>query len=190
MVVVIHADGAQLTLVRHGESDWNVERLVQGQNNRSRLTAVGREQARGVAVTLTPHRYEGLVSSDLARARDTAAIIGAALSLEVHEDARLRERGFGDLEGGPSSGLTSVVTGIVEGVLVDPDCRAPGGESFRDVVERARSTIESLDERWPRQRILVVTHGVMIRAMVAHRTGAPLEGLAWGSVNNCSVRAI
>jgi len=176
-----------ITLVRHGESDWNELRLVQGQNDTAQLTVRGKEQAYGVAQSLREPGFDYLFSSDLNRAAETASIIGATLGLTPESDTLLRERCFGTLEGGPFESLTGDVTGVVDHVLVDPDTRPPGGESFRDVVTRAGLFIERVKVLWPSQRLLVVTHGGTIRALRAYASRTPLEGMTWDRVVNASV---
>ena len=176
-----------LTLVRHGETDWNVSRRTQGHDDRARLSAAGRAQASEVAATLATEHFDVIVASDLSRARETATIIAEVLTLDVEYEPLLRERNFGVLEGAPHRDLTGDLTGIVDDVVVDPDARPPGGESFRDVVERARRFVDATRFRYPDSKVLVVTHGGMIRALRAYYEGAPLEGLRWGAVGNCSV---
>lgn len=173
-----------MMLVRHGETDWNASRLVQGHHDAARLTTHGREQAQLVADSLRELGFDHLFTSDLDRATETATIIGAAIGLTPGIDPLLRERSFGSFEGGPIERLTSEVTGIDNDVLVDPDARPLGGESFRDVVARAGLFIE---REGSSNRLLVVTHGGTIRALRAYGARAPLEGLAWYPVGNCSL---
>ena len=97
----------RLLLVRHGESHWNVEGRIQGQLC-SGLSDRGRAQAEALATAYTDElralldadpRAVRVVTSDLRRARQTAAPLAAALGLEATPDARLRERAFGSWEG-------------------------------------------------------------------------------------------
>lgn len=179
-----------ITLVRHGETEWNAKSVVQGQDDTARLNDKGRGQAQLVAESLVDMNFEVIISSDLARARETASIIGTVLSLPFEIDPLLRERSFGVLEAGPSSALTSAATGIAKGVLIDPDARPDEGESFRDVVRRADIFLDRVDEEWSTRRLLVVTHGGTIRALRASASATPLEGLIWDTVSNCSVWTI
>lgn len=176
-----------MMLVRHGETDWNAAHRVQGHHDAARLTAQGRQQAQLVADSLRELGFDHLFTSDLDRATETATIIGASIGLTPEIDPLLRERSFGSYEGGSLDRLTSDVTGIYDDVLVDPDARPPGGESFRDVVARAALFIERESRTLSTNRLLVVTHGGTLRALRAHATGAPLEGLSWYPVSNCSV---
>jgi 2,3-bisphosphoglycerate-dependent phosphoglycerate mutase len=176
-----------ITLVRHGESTWNELGLIQGQNDLAELNEVGREQARAVAQTLKSLGFDRLVASDLARARQTAEIIGSELSLALTTDSLLRERCFGVLEGQPQEMLDSRSSGIVDGVIVDPDARPEGGESFRDVVTRVGVFVEATRDAMDDEPLLVVTHGGTIRALRAYVEARPLEGLDAFAVGNCSV---
>src|ERR1700722_14221815 len=106
MATVIESPESPLVLVRHGESTWNELRLVQGQDDRATLTDLGRQQARDVAHELSSRDFDLIVSSDLRRAMETAAIIAGLLDLEVESEPTLRERGFGVAEGGPLDQLT------------------------------------------------------------------------------------
>ncbi len=180
----------ELTLVRHGESDWNDQSVIQGQNDTARLTALGRHQARAVAASLRGSSFGRVISSDLVRAKETAAIIAEKLGLELEVEPLLRERCFGVFEGGPSSDLTSENTGIEHEVLVNPEARPAQGESFRDVVVRANRFLQLVDERWPNEPLLVVTHGGMIRALRAQLANTDLKNMEWYPVGNCSVWAL
>ena len=132
-------------------------------NNTAQLTPRGREEARNVAESLRGLGFQVLITSDLDRARESADIIGSVLGPEAIPNALVRERGFGVLEGRPLSGLTLSVTGIEHRVMVNPDARPQGGESFREVVARARLFVKELLDERPRQHVLVVSHGGMIR---------------------------
>jgi len=176
-----------MMLVRHGETDWNAAHRVQGHHDAARLTAQGRQQAQLIANSLRELGFAHLFSSDLDRATETATIIGASIGLRPEVDPLLRERSFGSYEGGPVDHLTSDVTGIDDDVLVDPDARPPGGESFRDVVTRVGLFIEREIKTLSTSRLLVVTHGGTLRAMRAYAAHEPLEGLSWYPVGNCSV---
>jgi broad specificity phosphatase PhoE len=179
-------DGS-ITLVRHGESTWNQRRLIQGQNDAAYLTQNGRDQTREAAKTLKSLGFAQLITSDLARALETAEIIGAELNLTPVRDTLLRERCFGVLEGEPSEMLDSASSGIIDGVLVDPDARPAGGESFRDVVTRVGIFFDAVRDSLGSERLLVVTHGGTIRALRAFVDAQPLEGLDAFEIANCSV---
>lgn len=178
-----------ITVVRHGETEWNERRIIQGHTNSS-LNETGREQARVLAESLWELGFDHIVTSDLDRAKETALIIGEVLGLSPETDPLLRERSFGEYEGRPTDDLSSDLTGIEDGAYVNPDARPPGGESFRDVVARAQHFLQRADDEWFAARLLVVTHGGMVQALRAATSARPLEGTLWFRVGNCTTWTI
>jgi broad specificity phosphatase PhoE len=184
--------GRTLWLVRHGESTWNALGLVQGQRTEPRLTRRGAAQARGLAHRLAGREVRVLCTSDLLRAAETARPIAAALGLEPVVDRRLRERSFGAAEGTPSSGLGPDWSGLEGGRVVDADAAPPGGESVRDLRRRVGAFLDELggdDDLWrsPPGDVVLVVHGGVVRAALAHLDGVPDEEMSWGSVGNGEV---
>jgi probable phosphoglycerate mutase len=176
-----------LVLVRHGESTWNELKVVQGQTEGARLTDLGRAQALDAARSLNGQPFDALYSSDLGRATETAAVFAEVLGLPVTTTKALRERSFGVREGRSTTELTPPVTGISDGVVVDPSARPQGGESLDDLHRRVGALVERLrDEGGPR-RVLLVTHGGTIRAVRAYCAGMSMAGLEWDVVGNASV---
>ena len=169
-----------LHLVRHGESTWNAARRLQGQTPHPPLTARGRAQARAAAAALRGEVISTVLSSDLLRARETAEIIARALGLPVRLDPRLREQGYGVLEGRPSAAALAD-PGYD---LLDADGRAPGGESLRDVYCRVSSLAAELITTHPEGEVVVVSHGDSVRALLAWLDGHPAHDLPWRDVAN------
>ncbi len=153
-----------MLLVRHGETDWNAEGRLQGHTD-TPLNDYGRRQARTLAERLTGHHFVALYASDLARARETAEILGGVLGLGVELDPGLREKNWGSWEG-----LTSTERETVELV----------GESTDAHRERTLAALRRIAERHPDGRALVVTHGGSIR-----RVQAAATGIAMAVVENC-----
>jgi broad specificity phosphatase PhoE len=133
---------ATLTLhfVRHGETLWNRERRMQGQLYEVPLSDLGREQAREIASSLASVPAQALYSSDLLRTLETARAISEATGLPVIEEPALRERHFGVLQGR----LYGDMLEEVEHAWRNPDVRPEGGESWRDVYDRAARFLERL----------------------------------------------
>jgi broad specificity phosphatase PhoE len=154
-----------LLLVRHGETDWNAEGRLQGQTDRP-LSDFGRRQARGLADELHDEKLEAIYSSDLARARETAEIVGGRLGLPVVLDPGLREKDWGTWEG-----LTAIERDRVEFV----------GESTEAHEGRILAALRRIAERHPGDgRVLVVTHGGSMR-----RVQTVALGMALPVVENC-----
>jgi probable phosphoglycerate mutase len=154
-----------LLLVRHGETDWNADGRLQGQTDRP-LSDFGRRQAQRLAEELADEELEAIYSSDLARARETAEIIGERLVLAVDLDPELREKDWGTWEG-----LTAVERDRVEFV----------GESTKAHQERILVALRRIAERHPGDGlVLVVTHGGSMR-----RIQTAAMGMAMPVVENC-----
>jgi broad specificity phosphatase PhoE len=160
---------ATLLLVRHGETDWNAEGRLQGHTDRP-LNEHGRRQARALAERLAGDDIAAVYASDLARARETAEILGAKLGLPVVLDAGLRERDWGNWEG-----LTGSERDRVE----------HAGEPAEEHAERVLTAVRGIAERHPGARIVVVTHGGSLR-----RVQAATYGMALPVVENCAVWAV
>lgn len=160
-----------LLLVRHGESAGNVARIVQGWRDEP-LTERGRTQAAAVVERLAAHqpRAAAVYSSTLARARDTAAPLAAALGLPLVERTELREYGYGEAEGlrwaqiEERFGLTLGQWG--RGTL-------PGEEGPVAFEERVGRCIDELAARHEHAVAAVVTHGGVITRIVARVLGLP-----------------
>ena len=123
-----------------------------------------------------------LVTSDLARARDTASIIGKKLNLAWVEDAGLRERNFGLAQGGPLGELRPEWSGIDAGRVVDAEARPPGGESLQDLSRRIATFFSRLAQVEHDGDVLVVTHGGVIRVALAQCDWVPVARMTWGDV--------
>jgi len=152
-------------LVRHGETEWNVERRMQGRRESS-LTALGRRQAAAMAELLAgliePRAGWRLISSPLGRAHETAQTIAARLGLPVEVDERLTEIAFGEWEGR----LRDEVTPQHPELFATREwlVSAPGGERFDDVRARVASFLADLPEE-PERRVIAVSHGVAGRLL-------------------------
>jgi len=161
----------ELVLVRHGETAWNTESRIQGHSD-SPLTALGVAQARAIAARLAKERFDALLSSDLARARDTARQIAARTGHPVLEDARLRERNFGVAEGLTYGELDHQYPDVFSRVReTDPDFCIPGGESRRQFHERVVAAFTAVAGLHEGRRVVVVTHGGVLAILYRHVHG-------------------
>lgn len=163
----------RLTLVRHGVTEWNLAGRWQGHADVP-LAEAGRAQARLVGPRLAGRELDLVVASDLRRALDTARL--ALPGVEPKVDARLREIDFGEFDG-----LTSDDNErhpVWEAWVADPYGMAcPGGESFGDLLARARAWLASLPEAG---EVVAFSHGGAIHAIVhAALDLAPVTGGRW-----------
>jgi len=171
-------------LLRHGQSTWNLDRRVQGQQDPP-LTELGREQARESVAALTG--AGALLSSDLRRARETADILGSALGVPVVITPLLREQGLGVLEG-----LTTeeALHRAGEHDWRDPDAAVPGGESLRTVYARLVPLATSIRAGEHGDDVALVTHGDTLRVAVCLLAGRPVTEIADPVVGNGEVVTI
>ncbi len=176
-----------LVLVRHGETTWNHDHLVQGHRDDAQLTERGVAQAHEAASALREYDLDVIVSSDLRRAQHTATIIASGRGLEVVTTPTLRERAYGVYEGGFFADLPVSVAGFDGDVILDADARPPGGESLNDLYERAMRWLTQLRLDFAGARVLVVTHGGTLRAIRAACAATPIATTSWYPVDNASV---
>lgn len=144
-----------LYLVRHGETDWNRQRRIQGLTDIP-LNDTGREQARATGILLTRRPITRIVSSPLGRALETAQIIATQLGLgepELHPD--LVERNYGEAEGLDFREIDRLYPAGVD---------VPGRESRDEVAARVVPALQGLAAQHPGESIVVVSHGGAIRA--------------------------
>jgi broad specificity phosphatase PhoE len=161
-------------LVRHGETDWNFERRVQGHADRP-LNETGRAQARALADELEGEPIDAVYSSDLVRAHETARIVADRIGLPVTALPDLREKHFGTWEG------------MTDREILDrfPDARTGhwgDAETTEEVSRRVLEALRRIAAAHPTGRVLVVSHGGPLRA-VLRRCGS--DGA--GSIGNCHV---
>lgn len=146
-----------LYLVRHGETDWNAARRIQGSTDIP-LNDVGREQARRTGRLLSARHWDGIYSSPLSRAFETARIIAAEVGLDGPiAMPSVVERAYGAAEG---LDYQSLDRRFPEG------SRVPGRESRQRVAARVIPALEQLAISRPNQQLIVTTHGGVIRAVV------------------------
>jgi probable phosphoglycerate mutase len=161
-----------LYLARHGETDWNAVGRWQGHTDVP-LNETGRLQARELAAALGAHGVVGAVSSDLSRARETAAIVAQALGVTLaYTDHELRERSFGIFEGLTREECTAQHPEAWRAWLEERRVPA-GGETQEALTTRvvaavARVALQVATDESP---ALVVTHGGALRALVHAVTG-------------------
>ena len=149
----------QVVLIRHGETDWNVEGRIQG-HLQIPLNRRGRAQAEALGTHLQGTRFDAVYSSDLLRALQTAQAIVRHSGHEIREDVRLREWDLGVLAGlrrTQAEHDQPYAARIRRDYLVDEPI--PGGESIRQRFERVTRTVGDIAARHPRDTILVVSHG-------------------------------
>jgi broad specificity phosphatase PhoE len=166
-----------ILLARHGETDWNAERRVQGHTDRP-LNDTGRAQARALADELGVDQIDAVYASDLSRALHTARAIAEPRGLDVVPVPQLRERDFGTWEG------------LRDDEILDrfPEAHTgPWGdaETVDELEARVLTALREIAARHPDGRVLVVSHGGPLRAVLRHCSDEAVNRIA-----NCHVARI
>jgi len=164
----------QLYLVRHGQTEWNIEGRYQGQADLP-LNAAGRAQAMSLSQQLAGIQFAAVYSSDLRRARETAEILAAPSGMAVQLDPRLREIKLGEWEGQLVTEIVTRYPAAWAERLRDPlHARAPGGESVAEVAARVAEAATAIAQAHPTGRVLVVSHGLALATLLCQARRQPL----------------
>jgi broad specificity phosphatase PhoE len=175
-----------LVLWRHGQTEWNAARRIQGQTDTS-LSALGVEQAAESAPRLAALRPTVLVSSDLQRAARTAAALAAVSGLTPTFDPRLRERGFGEWEGVTHAEATARWPEPFGRWRRGEEVGDAGVEEIDAVAKRMVEVLqETVDAAGPDAVIVAATHGAAARFAAVALLGWPMEvAPTFTALHNC-----
>lgn len=180
----------RLCILRHGETAWNAEHRVQGQLDVP-LNAVGQAQALAAAKVLSLEKFDAIYSSDLCRARQTAAPIARLHSAKIVLERDLRERHYGIFER-----LTYAEVKLrypedyARFEARDPEYAFRTGESLKDFSARSVAVISRIVHRHEGQSILVFTHGGVLDKLYRFVTGLPLSAQRGFGIPNAGLNRI
>ncbi|XP_076917333.1 phosphoglycerate mutase-like protein 4 [Bidens hawaiensis] len=181
----------EVVVVRHGETEWNAQKRIQGHLDID-LNDVGRQQAVAVAERLSREfKISAIYSSDLKRALETAETIAARCGgLQVTQDPNLRERNLGDLQGIVYGDAPTMKTKAYMALQSNGrDVEIPGGgESLNQLYKRCTDSLQTIASKHRGERIVVVTHGGVIRAL--HERASSGTGHRSGRILNVSVNVL
>lgn len=150
----------RLILIRHGETDWNIEGRYQGQADPP-INAKGREQALQLARSMRGVEIELLYSSPLRRALETAEILAAQLDLPIEIDARLQEIHQGDWQTRLRREIQALYPELFRRWESEPwQVSPPGGESLEQVQHRVHAAVDEILRRRHEQPVVLVSHRI------------------------------
>ncbi|MGV9230950.1 bifunctional RNase H/acid phosphatase [Streptomyces nigra] len=184
---------ATFVLLRHGETPLTPQKRFSGSGGSDpALSAAGREQAERVGAALARRgTVQAIVSSPLARTRETAGIVAARLGLDVTVEEGLRETDFGAWEGLTFGEVRERYPDDLTAWLADPEARPTGGgESFAATAERVAAARDKLIAAYAGRTVLLVTHVTPIKTLVRLALGAPPESLFRMELSAASLSAI
>lgn len=178
----------KLYVMRHGETDWNLWKLYQGQTDIP-LNETGLRQAREAKEKVWPGMVDLIFCSPLTRARQTAAAVNEILKVPVIYRREMIERGFGEWEG------LSYEEKRFHPYIASGDYnnynhigRVAGVETCRELCERAWALLEEMKAFYPERNVLLVSHGSWIRAMSAYFRGLDETGsVGHTRADNCEI---
>ena len=147
-----------LGLLRHGQTDWNINFLLQGVTDIP-MNQTGIEQVKLAAQAIRAEDWDVVLTSPLSRARQTAEIIASQHGYtEIIEQELLIERSFGEAEGLSHEPWRAKYSNL--DVI-------PGGESRTQLADRSRLLLETISQELAGKRVLAISHGALIRALIA-----------------------
>ena len=165
----------ELILIRHGETDWNLEGRYTGQSDVP-LNAKGISQAKTLANRLADEQLKAIYTSDLSRARQTAEQLAQKTASQVTVDRRLREIDQGQWEGLLFEEIRSRFQEAWERRLSQPlEVAAPGGETVGAVRARVLESLGEILNTHPRDKVAIVSHGLALAIIKVHLRGFPIE---------------
>ncbi|KYD31232.1 histidine phosphatase family protein [Geobacillus sp. FSL W8-0032] len=166
-----------LYLTRHGETKWNVEKRMQGRQD-SPLTEKGRQDAMRLGKRLEAVELAAIYTSTSGRALETAELVRGARLIPIYQDEQLCEIHLGDWEGKTHDEIQQMDPVAFDHFWNAPHLYAPQrGERFFDVQQRALEAVRRIVGRHEGETVLIVTHGVVLKTLIAAFKGAPLDQL-------------
>ena len=169
--------------VRHGQTDLNLAKKMQGGGTEKELNETGISQAYNTKKELENVKYNLVICSPMKRAKQTAEIINEGRDIPIITDERIRERKLGDYEGRD-------VTEEMENNIWDYklNYNIPNGENLHDFEKRINEFFEDIKEKYYDKTILIVAHGGIAKVIKSHLYGMPeSQNLAEISMNNCEI---
>lgn len=177
----------ELHLFRHGQTDWNAERRIQGQSE-SQLTELGIQQARELGQRISGIEFTRIYCSSSRRTRQTADHAFAHGKFEVTYLDSLREIFMGPWEGQLYDEISGREPDSFRHFWHEPHLfKVSGAESFAELQQRAMTAIEGIRAQHQGERIALVSHGALIKSVLCQVAGRPLSEL-WAPPNmhNCA----
>ena len=177
----------RICIVRHGETDWNVEKRIQGHTD-IHLNATGRAQALAMAYNAGHYHFSAIYSSDLSRAAETARVLAEREGLEVRPLPQLRERNYGIFQGiTAAQGAVLFPAAYAHYSARDPRYDFETGESMLAFADRIAEGIDWMVRHHSGETLCAVCHGGVLDILYRKATGRPLETPRDFVIPNCAL---
>jgi broad specificity phosphatase PhoE len=178
-----------LMLVRHGETEWNVQRRYQGQSDVP-LSEIGNQQAESIAGRLAGQEIDVIYASDLKRAWQTAQVIAAQIGLDLISEPRLRELKFGILEGLTFEEAEEKYPEMITAWLDDFNNTPERAETIDMFNARIVSLLDDLKRNHDEQVVLLVGHGGSLSEILRVVLGLSPEKRWYIQMENASLSEV
>ena len=169
--------------VRHGQTDWNLARKMQGGGTEKELNETGINQAKETRKELENVKYDITICSPMDRAKQTAEIINKDKKVQTIIDERIRERNLGELEGHD-------ITSEIENQIWDYDLnyQIPNGENLHEFEKRILDFLEDIKRKYSDKTVLIVAHGGIAKVIKSYLYGIPeSRKLSDITTKNCEI---
>jgi broad specificity phosphatase PhoE len=178
----------QIFLVRHGATDWNLQGRCQGATDLE-LNDIGIRQAEQIAAALANETIDGIYSSNLKRAQQTAYFISLNHRLPVQIEKDVRELDHGELEGLTFAEINENYSQFIQQWRIEPaEIRVPGGEKLVDVAHRAWNGLNRIVRRHAAEEtVVVVSHNFPILGIICRITGTHLNDYRTFHLDPCGM---
>ena len=177
----------RICVIRHGETDWNVQRRIQGHIDIP-LNQTGRAQAMATAFNAAHHAFSAIYSSDLSRTMETAKAVAERLHLEVRPLILLRERHYGIFQGVTAlEGKDQYPEAYAQYIVRNPDYNFETGECMNDFAKRVADGMDWMAKQHAGETIAAVSHGGVLDILYRQTTGRSLAAGRDFDIPNCAL---
>ena len=177
----------ELHLIRHGQTNWNEERRAQGQSD-SKLTKIGKEQAIALGKKIKQIKFDKIFCSSSLRTRQTAELVFPKTELNIEYLDSLREIFLGSWEGKLYKDIEVENPESHNHFWKEPHLfKLTGAENFYQLQKRAIKVVDSIVEEFESKKVVIVSHGALIKALLCFAERKPIKEL-WSPphMHNCA----
>ena len=181
-----------LYLIRHGQTDANVNKIYQGNANVP-LNDKGKEQAKVIAWRFKSYPIESMYSSNLERALETARAINQYHDLNLNIERDLQEISLGEWQGKTREEVKSEYADFIDERRRNDDIyttAVPGGESYQLLEKRAMAILERIVNETDEEHVAIVTHGGIIKSIIGHILELPHQKRNAFDIYNTSITVL
>ena len=164
----------KIYVMRHGQTDWNVERKLQGRTD-IELNETGKHQVKQAQKEIEKYNIDLILCSPLKRTKQTAQIVSEGKNIEIIYRDELLERNFGDLEG--KQPWKEPLFANNEFYNYTKNIKMRNIETVRELCDRVWGLLDEIEKTYSDKNVLLVTHGGTSRAISAYFNGIPEDGI-------------